>query len=303
MRKLLLILPILLAFLMAGCGRKQDATSQPLRVGVIPYDKPDVVKDDYGQFAAYLGKKSGRPDGRVFVAPEYAGIITALRSDQIDCAYLNPLSYALAVDQFRGTPEHLLPLAMPVFHGSLTYRGIIFVRKDSGINTLQDLKGKSVAFNDRTSTSGFLYPARMLRKAGLDPDKDVKPANIGGISGVLAVLNHQADAGAGYEGIIDRAFADKSHKADATKLKILAYTDEIPNGMVVARGNLDPKTLDALKQALVSVNTDPDGQAALAKIPWNKLVPADDHMFDSVRDAAQIFHLNLQSLDAPKPKK
>ena len=86
------------------------------------------------------------------------------------------------------------------------------------------------------------------------------------------------------------------------QFKILAYTEQIPNGMVVARGNLDPKTLDALKQALVSVNTDPDGQAALAKIPWDKLAPPDDHFFDSVRDKAKILNLNLQSLDAKKKR-
>ena len=304
LRHILGLLPVLVVLLLAGCGHPESATTGALKVGVIPYDKVDVVQEDYGQFATYLGKKTGRGSGEVFVTPEYAGVLTALRSDQIDCAYLNPLSYVLAVEQFRDTPEHLIPLAMPYFHNSLTYRGIIFVRKDSGINSLQDLRGKSIAFNDRTSTSGYLYPARLLLKAGVDPNKDVKPANIGGISGVLAVLNHQADAGAGYEGVIDRAFTDETtKKVDAAKtgqFKILAYTEPIPNGMVVARGNLDPATLDALKKALVSVNTDPDGQAALAKIPWNKLVLPVDQIFDPVRDAAKIFNLNLQALDAPK---
>ena len=49
--------------------------------------------------------------------------------------------------------------------------------------------------------------------------------------------------------------------------------------MIVARGNLDPKTLDALRQAFVTVNTDADGQAALAKIPWDKLAPAGRPLF------------------------
>ena len=305
MRNFCLLLSALLALSLSGCGHHGASPSaSALKVGVIPYDKVDVVKEDYGQFATYLGQKSGRGGGEVFVTPEYAGVLTALRSDQIDCAYLNPLSYVLAVENFRSTPEHLIPLAMPYFHHSLTYRGIIYVRADSGINTLKDLRGKSIAFNDRTSTSGYLYPAGMLMRAGVDPTKDVKPANISGTSGVLAVLNHQADAGAGYEGVIDRAFTDETTKkldtAKAKQLKIIAYTEQIPNGMVVARGNLDPKTLDALRQALVSVNTDPDGQAALAKIPWDKLAPADDHFFDSVRDKAKILNLNLQSLDAKK---
>jgi phosphonate transport system substrate-binding protein len=190
---LLLAIPLLCV---SGCSHAPVATT-PLKVGIIPYDKAAVVEEDYGQFADYLGTHSGRPSGQVFVTPEYAGILTALRADQIDCAFLNPLSYVIAVQEYRSTPEHMLPLAMPYFQGSLTYRGIIFVRADSPIKTLAQLRGKSVAFNDQTSTSGYLYPSRLLLKAGIDPSKDIKAENISGIGPVLAVLNHSADAGAG----------------------------------------------------------------------------------------------------------
>ena len=64
----------------------------------------------------------------------------------------------LAVENFRNTPEHLIPLAMPYFHHSLTYRGIIYVRADSGINTLKDLRGKSIAFNDRPPRRAISTP-------------------------------------------------------------------------------------------------------------------------------------------------
>jgi ABC-type phosphate/phosphonate transport system substrate-binding protein len=67
--------------------------------------------------------------------------------------------------------------------------------------------------------------------------------------------------------------------------------------MIVARGNLDPATLAKLKKALVTVNTTPDGKAALSKIPWNKVVPADDAIFDPVRQEAKLLGLNLKSLD------
>jgi phosphonate transport system substrate-binding protein len=302
MRKSLLALVLFTPLLLLGGCSHQKATATPLKVGIIPYDKATVIKEDYGAFASYVGTKSGRPSGEVFVTPEYAGILTALRSDQIDCAYLNPLSYVLALQEFRDTPEHLIPLAMPYFHGSLTYRGVIFVRADSGTKTLQDLRGKSFAFNDRTSTSGYLYPSRLLLKAGIDPTKDLRPVNISGTGPVLAVLNGTADAGAGYEGVIQNAFTDQStHKPDESKInqfRILAYTEPIPNGMIVARGNLDPTTLKGLQAALVSINTDPAGKAALAKVPWDKVVPAQDAIFTPVRDEAKILGLDLKALDA-----
>ena len=288
-----------------GTGPQAPASSAPpLKVGIIPFEDVDKIATAFKPFASYLGRKAGRGDGQVFVTPSYAGVLTALQSDQIDCAYLNPLSYTLAVQQFAGTPEKLTPIGMPYFHHSLTYKGIIFVRADSGIRSLKDLKGKSFAFADRTSTSGYLYPAGLMKEAGLDPDKDIKAVNISGNAGVMAVMNGQAAGGATYQTGIEQAFTDPVTKTvDAAKVaqfKIIATTDPIPNGMLVARGNLDPATVDALRRALVSINTDADGKAALQVIPWDKIVPPDDHLFDSVRKKATILGLNLQSLDQQK---
>ena len=306
------LMAIVALSVLPGCGKNSASTdggadSEPLRVGIIPFDKVDALQAGFQPFATYLGSQSGRPGGKVFVTPSYVGILQALQSDQIDCAYLNPLSYVIAVQQFRDTAQHPIPLAMPYFHGSLTYKGIVFVRADSGINKLQDLRGKTFAFADQSSTSGYLYPAGMLKAIGIDPEKDLKAVNISGNKGVLAVYNRQADAGATYETGLETAFTDTvTHKTDTAKVaefKIIATTDPIPNGMFVARGDLDKPTLDRLTKALETINIDPLGQATLKSIPqggWDKLVPADDHIFDSVRKKATLLHLNLQSLDAKK---
>jgi phosphonate transport system substrate-binding protein len=289
--------PVLAAFVMiaAGCGHHGSGPA-PLRVGVIPYDKADVVTQEYTPFAAYLGKKTGRGKGVVFVSGDYVGIVQALRSDQIDCAYLNPLSYVLAVNEFRGIPEQLVPIAMPYYHGDLMYKGDVFVRKDSGIKSMKDFKGRTFAFADRASTSGFLYPAGLMKQAGVDPFKDVKSVNILAGGSVNAVFNHNADGGAIYDGGIERALKP----ADASQIVVIAQTDPIPNGMFVARGNLDAKTLDALKKAMADINTEPEGQAALKTMSFTKWVPADDHAFDAVREKAKILGLDLKSLDAKK---
>ena len=312
---LLLLLTLASLLALNGCGKHDtspaspgaSAAAAPLKVGIIPFDKVDALQAGFQPLADYLGKKSGRPGGQVFVTPSYAGILQALQSDQIDCAYLNPLSYVLAVQQFQDTPERLLPLAMPYFDHSLTYKGIVFVRADSGINSIKDLRGKSFAFADRTSTSGYLYPAGLMKEAGIDPEKDIKAVNIPGNAGVMAVYNKQVDGGATYETGLETAFTDTAtQKVDMAKVrefKVIATTDPIPNGMFVARANLDTATLDKLKQALANINTDPQGQAALKSLPqggWDKMVPADDKIFDSVRKKATILGLNLQSLDSKK---
>jgi len=284
----------------AGCSHNQGSSTQappastPLLVGVIPFEQPDKIKLAYKPFAEYLGKKAGGRPGIVFVTPDYSGILQALQSGQIDVAYLNPLSYVVAAKQFANTPEHLVPLAKPYFLGSPTYKGIVFVRADSGINSVKDFKGKSFAFGDRTSASGYLYPASMMLEAGINPNTDVKSANIAGPAGVYAVLNHQIDGGATFEGGIELALKDP---ADRKQIKVIATTDPIPNGMFVARGDLDPTTMARLKQAFDTMDTDPEGKAALKAMEYDKVVPADDAFFDSVRKKAKVLDIQLGSLD------
>ena len=150
--------------LMVGIAHPASADPQTLKVGIVPYEAPSKLKEQYTPFAEYLGKKLGRPT-EVFVAQDYVGVVQALQAGQIDCAYLNPLSYVLFESKMRDTPQRLIPLAMPYVHGSLYYYGVIFTRTDSGINTIADLKGKKMAFTEPTSTSGYLYPYQYLQGA------------------------------------------------------------------------------------------------------------------------------------------
>jgi len=287
------------AVFISGCGHHDEAPAaqQPLMVGVIPFEDAKAIKEGFTPLAEYLGKKTGRPSGQVFVTADYSGIIAALQTDHIDCAYLNPLSYVLAVEQFRNLPEHLVPVAMPWYHQSPTYTGEIFVRADSGIKSLKDLKGKVFVFGDRTSTSGYLYPTKLLMDAGLDPDKDIKAVHISGTHPVDAVFMKQADAGASFAGAVDLAYPDAARRS---QIRVIAHTDQIPNGMFVVRGNVDPKTADAIKAALLGMDKDPEGQAALKAAKDDKFTAADDHAFDTVRKQAKILRLDLKALDAPK---
>jgi phosphonate transport system substrate-binding protein len=167
---------VVASLILAGCAKHNNnvgsnaggsSSSSTLKVGIIPFEQADVIQKGFTPLANYIAKKAGKQQGEVYVSPSYSGILQALASDQIDVAYLSPLAYVLAASEYQKLPENLVPLGMPYFRNSLTYKGVIFVRADSGINSIKDLKGKSFAFADRTSASGYLYPAGLMKEAGI----------------------------------------------------------------------------------------------------------------------------------------
>jgi phosphonate transport system substrate-binding protein len=280
--------------ILSGCSPKSQ--SGVLKVGIVPYDAPSALQEQYTPFADYIAGKAGMK-AKVFVAQDYVGVVQALQADQIDAAYLNPLSYVLFEQRMRDTPEHLIPLAMPEVHGSLYYYGVILTRTDTGIKTIQQLKGKKMAFAEPTSTSGYLYPYQYMLEHGVNPDKDLGQKVFAGTPAVIpALLNHTVDAGAVFEEGMTMFAGPQQQK----QLVVLARVGPIANGMFVVRGNLDPKIVANLRTALTEINTDPAAKPAMKKLQVTRWDKANDSVFDPVRKAASVLNLDITALAKKK---
>lgn len=275
-----------------GCAgedqEKQGNQGQPtemkvLRVGLIPNENHAEMLKINEPLKKYLESELGIPV-ELFVAADYVGVIEAMNSGQLDIAYYGPLTYVLAREKTGA-----IPLVKALVKGEPTYHSVIITRKDSGIGSLADLKGKVFAFGDPASTSSHLVPNAMLREAGVNPDSDLEKVFAGGHDAVaMAVFNNQAAAG----GMNENNYLDLISKGmlKEEELTVLAKSDPLPEYPWAARKDLDPTMI----QKLIEVFSKIEDEAILKPQKASGFVSAEDSDYDVIRDIVHILGLDLE---------
>ncbi len=184
---------------------------------------------------------------KLLVAADYAGVIQAFAATQLDISYMSPAAYAAAWLESDGD---VVPLVVTEEQdGTTSYVSVMYARADSGIMSLADMKGHSLAWADPNSASGYLIPRSEFRAQGIDPDSGKYFSRTGFAGGheqtVIAVLNGQYDAGvtwtsglgepaAGYTRGTLRMMVDKK-MLDMKDLRIIWHSRPILNGPLTVR--------------------------------------------------------------------
>jgi phosphonate transport system substrate-binding protein len=224
-----------------------------------------------------------------FVATDYNGVIEALRSKKLDVAYLGPFSYVLASSVAN---VEAFAVAETKKTGQSSYKSLILARKDSGLRTVADLKGKNFAFVDPSSASGHLFPKAGLQQQGIEPDQLFGRVIFSGShdASILAVANKKVDAAAVADRILASAIAKGQVKAD--ELEIVWSSNPIPESPMVWRKDLDPALKAKIAQALANVKDLPWGDQGVL----NGFQPTYDAAYNVVRDTAKALKLDLRSM-------
>jgi phosphonate transport system substrate-binding protein len=166
-----------------------------VKIGILSGENERDRIQRYTPFAKYMTKVLGVPV-KIFTASSYAGVMQAMAADQIEFAFYGSSSYAGAWVEMKGNVVPLLTRVMD--NGSTGYFSVVVVRSDSPYKNLDDLKGKTLAFADPNSTSGYAVPYYNLKKLGYDPETFFGSIPFSGAheTGVLGVYNGQYDAAA-----------------------------------------------------------------------------------------------------------
>jgi phosphonate transport system substrate-binding protein len=247
----------------------------------------------YERVGALLGEKIGCKV-QVFIATSYNAEIEAMRSGKLDIGEFGPLGYVLAhqVAKAEAVAAYSNKEGKPD-----TYWASIVTYPSSGITTVAGIRGHSFAFSDPASTSGHLFPAYGLRKAGLDPDKDIKAIYAGSHTAAFeALYNKKVDAGELNSAQLESA-RQRGHYHDGD-LVFLWKSDPIPTDPIAVRGDLP----DGFKRRLVEVlqNLDlssldeKDRKVIMGGPRW---VPQTDQAYDGIRDLVKTLNIDLAKLD------
>ena len=251
---LALVLALAAPALAAGWRDKFDE----VKFGILSGENERDRIKRYTPFADYMTKKLGKPV-KIFTASSYAGVMQALAADQIEFAAFGSSSYAGAWKEMKGAVKPLLVRAMD--NGSTGYYSVIVVRSDSPYKKLDDLKGKTLAFADPNSTSGYAVPYYNLKKIGYDPEKFFGSIPFSGAheTGVLGVYNGQYDACA--TNIKSEVAGHPQRMAEKGMIKPgsvkwIWKSPEITNGPWTARANLPQDLIDDFTLAMFRIGAD-----------------------------------------------
>src|SRR5438552_2556632 len=240
------VLLSILAFLFAGFASSSVA-AQELKFGFTPVLSEPEMRAEFEPLMTYLSDAIGQRV-TLYIAKDYGDLRTQMENGSVDIGSFSPFAY---VDAASGGKIRII--AQSIIEGSATYRGIIVARKDSGIKSIADLKGKRFAFVDPKSASGYVYPRAMLIEKGINPESYFKETIFAGSHDkvIAAVLDGRVDAGAIYDGALGVA---KRSGIPVESLVTLASSDPIPHDAIAVRIGLNEAVAKKVQLALINLD-------------------------------------------------
>ena len=266
-----------------------------VRFGIEPSEAAARLQPAYDALAKAIGEKLGCPV-QLFVTISYNAEIEAMRNDKLDIAEFGPLGYVLA-HQVAGADA--IATYSDAQGNPSTYTASIVTWPGSGIHTIKDVAGHSFAYADPASTSGHLFPAYGLRKAGIDPDHGVKGIYAGSHTASFeAILNHKVDAGE--LNSIQIEAAKNQNDWQPAQWITLWQSPPIPIDPIAVRRTLPAafkRRVTAVLQNFSFAGLPPDAIKVFPTKGTRSFVPTTDGAYDGVRDLVKTLNIDLNKLD------
>lgn len=263
-----------------GIESKPADWPEEIRIGFIPSLGEEAL--DY--FTPVIDHLRKHMDVKVTAvsANDYSEIIRAMSYKQLEFAYLGPKSYVEASE--RANAEALVSELNA--DGEPGYYGVFIAKKGSGIESFDDAKGKTFAFTDPNSTSGYLVPMVMFKAGlGIDPKEYFKSITFSGshADSIQKVAAGEIDVAA--TNTLDLRRMDEKGVVSKDDFTILEKSDLIPGAPYSARKDLPQSLKQRFREVMLRFN---ENTEALKKMQFGGFVVADDGRYDIVRELMRV---------------
>ena len=277
----------LAVLIFAGCGNDDGSKAKAFRLGIIPSENAQETQKSFAPLVSYL-EKTMNVKIEASVATDYNAVVEAMRAGHLDAAMFGPFSYVMANERAGAQ----VVVARVGVTGLPTYKSYIYTRSDSGINSLQDLKGKSFAFTDPGSASGYLIPSKVFLDNKMS-SKDFSSTiyTNGQDASVLAVKNKSVDAACGDEMTWERSISAGIVGKD--ELKSLASAD-IPQSPFAVSKDISPEMKKKFVDAMLKVGK--EAPETLKPLKAKGYVETTDDNYKIIRDTAKALNLDLSKM-------
>jgi len=292
---------LVLLLLVSGCGQEPQKSTGPkyntspssqavpvYHFAVHPLHNPSRLTQDYQPLMDYLNKRLEGAQLSLEASRDYAMFEQKYRDRHPEFLLPNPwqtlqaLKAGYSVIAMAGDPED--------------FKGVFIVRRDSGIMTPSDLKGKAVSYPAPTALAACIMPQYFLYEHGIDVNADIENRYVGSQeSSIMNVYLKKTVAGATWPPPW-RAF-QKDHPQEAAALKVLWETEPLINNSVMVRDDIPADIRDRVRKLLAGLHASEEGKAILAGMETARFMPASDRDYDVVRAYVERFERKVRKVE------
>lgn len=276
--------PVLLLVLLVLSMRAAGQSGETFSFYLAPSMSAELLRSKGSFIRDFLQKETG-VSIEMKIPKDYDELVDKFKSQKTCFGMMNSQSYVIANSR-HGAMVKLRTIRF----GHSTYQGMIITHAASGIRSIKDIQGKTIAYTDELSTSGYLYPKKILEKNNVKPSKELFLQKHDEV--VKQVYERKVDAGAAFysapsgNGAINDArsrIRDKYPDVEQ-KVIIVVKTDPIPNDPIAFSKDFNPAIANKICMALLKLAQDAKGKQALHDLYGAEgFVRASDADYNSLR--------------------
>lgn len=279
-KKLFSVLVMISGFALSSCLNPQANQSQPtnpsqgavLRVSVLPTQNKVEQEKMIAPLEAHLEKVLGQPVD-FLIASSYQDNVDMLLDGRANAAYTGAVSYFEALE--RGASVEPIVAPIDKYTARPWYRACIIVAANSQIKTLEDLKGKRVAFVSKSSTSGYLMPLAALKQQKIELERDFAQVVFGGTHAKTEAMLEDGVVDAIATNIPSYTKRQKIGKLTPQNSRVLWESAPVPHSPFLISTDLSPEIIEKLKEAFLTVPLGLQDIVGTAAIGYTLVLPSD----------------------------